>query len=55
MLSLLHALFFMASLVVVPILFPCSKDPNLPIARSVGFVWLSFAAFYLTRKVEHVW
>jgi hypothetical protein len=32
-----------------------AKIPNLPIARSVGFVWLSFAAFYLTRKVEHVW
>ncbi len=28
--------------------------PCLPIARFLGFLWLIFAAFYLTRKVNPV-
>ncbi len=40
----------LATLVMLTI----NAAPCLPIARFLGFVWLIFAAFYLTRKVEHV-
>jgi hypothetical protein len=48
-----YSLSFTSALATL-VMLTINAAPCLPIARFFGFVWLIFAAFYLTRKVEHV-